>query len=403
MARSKHITPLRYPGGKKWFIRHAEAFVLAQRPKLLIEAFAGGATVGLTLLHRNLIGHLVMVERDPRVAAFWRKALTDPSFAEQVETFECTTERVEAVIADTSTENRALWALVKNRCSFGGNLSGGLMRDVAARWNGQKLSTTLRLIHSLAERITFVEGDGVKVLQDYSHRQDAVAFCDPPYSAETTSAGHKLYQHSKVDHQALFHVLGEWVGRWIATYDDNNTIRKILRDHGLAARGVKMRTNHRKTKYELVIGRDLSWMSQEESIPLGQIERGELLPEPATTEKRASPPYIRSTFARDGASESDRLTSAAGTKPCTSSTCRAYSHRRRLIKSGPRSASGLSLKTTNVSRTRALGRGNANWFLKSGGARARIGVEMWILRAQDDLGAQYLQTNLSTRTRAGPG
>jgi DNA adenine methylase len=347
------LTPLRYPGGKKWFIRYAEAFVLARRPKLLIEAFAGGGTVGLTLLHRNLIDHLVMVERDPRVAAFWRRALTDATFAEQVETFECTREPVEAVIADTSTENRALWALVKNRCSFGGNLSGGLMRDVAARWNGQKLSTTLRLIHSMAKRITFVEGDGVKVLQDYSNRQDAVAFCDPPYSAETASAGHKLYRHSKVDHQALFNVLRQSVGRWIATYDDNDTIRKTIRGHGLVARGVKMRTNHRKTMYELVIGPELSWISQEDSVSLDQIERGKARTEPARIEELASPPHIRSTVARDGASESGSLTLAAGTKHSATSICDARSLRRTFrrpsMASGLRSASRLARRTRSAS------------------------------------------------------
>jgi DNA adenine methylase len=280
------ITPLRYPGGKRWFIKHAEEFLRAHRrpPGLFFEVFAGGCCVGLTLLNRNLISSLVMVERDPRVAAFWRRALTDPSFADKAAAFKCTRANVKAVLADSRPENLAFWTLVKNRCSFGGNLDGGLMGDVTSRWNGQKLSATLRVIYSMAGRITFSEGDGVKVLEEYSHREDAMAFCDPPYTAETTSAGHKLYQHSKLDHEALFRVLGGWSGRWIATYDDNDTIRKIVRGHGLVARGVKMRTNHHKEKYELVIGPDMSWLSQEDGVSLDQIERGQRRTEIPTKE-----------------------------------------------------------------------------------------------------------------------
>jgi DNA adenine methylase len=258
-------------------------------------------------------------ESDPRVAAFWRRALTDPSFAEQVEAFECTRERVEAVISDTSTENLAFWTLIKNRCSFGGNLDGGLMRDVASRWNGRKLSATLRLIYSMSGRITFLEDDGVKVLEAYSHREDAMAFADPPYTTEITSAGHKLYQYSKLDHGALFRVLGGWSGPWIATYDDNDAIRKIVRGHGLVARAVKMRTNHHKEKYELVIGPDLSWLAQEDGVSLDQIERGGRRTEIPTKEEWTSTPYRGGRVPRNAASEWPGLTSPAKTAPCAAS------------------------------------------------------------------------------------
>ncbi len=55
-----------------------------------MEPFCGGVTVGLTLLHKNLVDHLHMVEMDPKVSVFWKRVLHDPSFIDQVEAFQCT-------------------------------------------------------------------------------------------------------------------------------------------------------------------------------------------------------------------------------------------------------------------------------------------------------------------------
>ena len=78
------------------------SFVRVERPKIFIEPYAGGATIGLSLLHQDLVDELVMVERDPRVSAFWRRALEDPAFADEVRAFRCSRPNVEDIAAHPS-------------------------------------------------------------------------------------------------------------------------------------------------------------------------------------------------------------------------------------------------------------------------------------------------------------
>ena len=248
----------RYPGGKKWFSVHALLLlgtVLLERKnvafpsaKLLIEPFAGGAVVGLTLLNSDLADRLLLVEKDARVAAFWKTALSDPHFADRVERFRCTRKNVENVCANPDRDP-AFWTLVKNRCAVGGNLTGGLMKDVSCRWNGPRHADGLRTIRNLSPRIEFIEGDGIGVLRKHADDPTAVAFVDPPY----VIAGKGLYRQGVIDHSALFDVLASWGGFWMMTYDDSQTIRKLVKKHGFTHRRIGMRTNKGKRKQEIFV------------------------------------------------------------------------------------------------------------------------------------------------------
>ncbi len=257
---------LRYPGGKRWLSPHVSflAFVFGRyinltyldgkrdrihlKPKFLLEPFAGGGVVGLSLLNNNLIERLLLVEKDARVAAFWRAALSDSRFADRVERFRCTRNNVEAVCAKPD-HDPAFWTLVKNRCAVGGNLTGGLMKDVSCRWNGKVHAAALRQIRKLSTRIQFVEGDGVQSLRDHADDPNAAAFVDPPYVA----AGRGLYRLWDVDHTAIFDVLARWKGFWLMSYDNAPEIRRLLKKHRFVYREAPMRTNKGKVKKELIM------------------------------------------------------------------------------------------------------------------------------------------------------
>ncbi len=262
--RPFHI--FRYPGGKRWLSPDISflSFTFGRyinltyadggsgrihlTPTFLLEPFAGGAVVGLSLLDQNLIEHLVLVEKDPRVASFWRTALSDSRFADRVERFRCTRKNVEAVCANPDRDP-AFWTLVKNRCSVGGNLKGGLMRDVSCRWNGKVHAAALRKICSLSFRIQCIEGDGIDALRKHADDPSAAAFVDPPYVA----AGKSLYNQWQVDHAAIFDVLAKWKGLWVMSYDSAPEIRRLLKKHRFVYREAPMRTNKGKVKKELIM------------------------------------------------------------------------------------------------------------------------------------------------------
>jgi DNA adenine methylase len=263
--RPFHI--LRYPGGKRWLSPDVSFLHFAfgryinltyptdgrrdrihLSPTFLIEPFAGGGVVGLSLLNQNLIKRLVLVEKDSRVAAFWREALSNPHFAERVERFRCTRKNVKDV-CDNPDRDPAFWTLVKNRCAVGGSLTGGLMRNVSSRWNGKVHAAALRKIHELSPRIDFFERDGVEVLRDHASDPDAAAFVDPPYVA----AGRGLYRQWEVDHSAVFDVLARWKGFWVMSYDSAPEIKALLKKHKFAYREASMRANKGKVKKELIM------------------------------------------------------------------------------------------------------------------------------------------------------
>jgi site-specific DNA-adenine methylase len=162
---------LRYAGGKRWFYDEAKKFVEQQRPSVFIGLFAGGATVELSLLAANLCDHLVLVEKDPRVAAFWRVALSSDSFARRVAKFIPTTESVTRVLSASpkNDDDWAFWVYLKSRTSFNGILHGGLSVS-EIDWSWKTIPVDLYQIRALASRITFIEGCALDILSSTTAR-----------------------------------------------------------------------------------------------------------------------------------------------------------------------------------------------------------------------------------------
>ena len=72
IASVPHRSPFRYPGGKTWLVPRVRQWLASTpRPQELIEPFAGGAIVGLSVLFENLVDQLLLVELDEDVAAVW--------------------------------------------------------------------------------------------------------------------------------------------------------------------------------------------------------------------------------------------------------------------------------------------------------------------------------------------
>ena len=73
------ISPLRYPGSKQALVDYVESFLRANNfvDREWVEPCAGGASVALSLLARNLVTHATIVEKDPLIYAFWKCLKTD--------------------------------------------------------------------------------------------------------------------------------------------------------------------------------------------------------------------------------------------------------------------------------------------------------------------------------------
>lgn len=269
-------SPFRYPGGKTWFVptfRHWIAH-LHPKPSILIEPFAGGGIISLTALFENLVQKAVMVELDDEIAAVWESVVNGDAewLAKRIITFDLTKEAVIQEIKKTPTTQRekAFQTILKNRTFHGGILAEGSGfikygengKGIRSRWYPRTIAKRLLNLNHVARRIDFRCDDGLKVMQEFAAKQDAIYFIDPPYTAGGKKAGKRLYKHYDLDHEHLFTLCESLKGAFLITYDNAEEVKRMARSHGFQMRLIPMTNTHHATIEELVIGKDLSWMDR---------------------------------------------------------------------------------------------------------------------------------------------
>lgn len=264
----------RYPGGKTWFVPYLRRWLrsFSTPPRELVEPFAGGGIIGLTAAFEELAERVILVERDPQVAAVWHTILSDDAswLAAQIEGFSLTSQSVEALLerSSGSTREAALQTIVKNRINRGGILAPGAGRvkvgengkGLASRWYPQTLAKRIRDIAAIRDRVLFIEGDGLEVIARKADHPHNAFFIDPPYTAGGKRAGSRLYTYSEIDHPALFTYTDHIVGSFLMTYDAADDVRELAAKHGFAMRAIAMKNTHHTRMDELLISRDLAWL-----------------------------------------------------------------------------------------------------------------------------------------------
>lgn len=269
VAQVQHRSPFRYPGGKTWLVPHVQQWMLGQpkRPTEFIEPFAGGAIIGLTIAFEHLADHVTLVEVDKQVAAVWKTILEGDYewLANEILEFDLTSESVEEVFAQTnnSTQELAFQTILRNRINRGGILAPGAGKiktgengkGMKSRWYPETLAKRILNIGKIRERISFIEGDGLEVLEENARRKDAIFFIDPPYTAGGKNAGARLYAHYEVDHKRLFLIAEGLAGDFLMTYDNAPEIQALAERHGFSTKTVAMKNTHHAEMRELLVGR----------------------------------------------------------------------------------------------------------------------------------------------------
>ena len=269
-------SPFRYPGGKTWFVPTFRRWIasLKSKPRILVEPFAGGGIISLTALFENLVEKAVMVELDDEVAAVWETIVNGDAewLANRILTFTMTREAVEEELQKTPATKRekAFQTILKNRTLHGGILAEGSRfirhgengKGIGSRWYPKTLAQRLINLNRIVSRIDFRCDDGLKVMMDFSSRDDAIYFIDPPYTAGGKKAGKRLYKHHELNHERLFTICESIVGDFLITYDEAEEVKEMARKHGFQMRLIPMKNTHHATMRELVIGRDLLWLDE---------------------------------------------------------------------------------------------------------------------------------------------
>ncbi len=273
VASVKHLSPFRYPGGKTWLVPRVRQWILnlPKRPGTLVEPFCGGGIVSLTVAAEKLAERVVMVELDGDVAMVWRVCLSESAewLAQRILHFELTPDNVQSVIEqeDLSLEEHAFKTILRNRVNRGGILApgSGVIKNgengkgISSRWYPETLAKRIRGIFSIRERIDFMQGDGIGVIEQLSEDDEAVFFIDPPYTAGGKKAGSRLYTHFELDHERLFTVAAAAAGDFLMTYDNADEIHELATRQGFDTETIAMKNAHHAEMTELLISRDLDW------------------------------------------------------------------------------------------------------------------------------------------------
>jgi len=274
VASVPQLSPFRYPGGKTWFVPRLREWLLSQpqKPKRLIEPFAGGGIISLTSISENLVELSHLVELDSEIAAVWKTLIGGDAewLASRILNFEMTKENAIGVLSAKKRlpKEIAFQTIIKNRTFHGGILASGsgflkngeAGKGILSRWYPATLAKRIRNIDLIRTRLSFEHRDAFEVLEEHKNDRNSVFFVDPPYTAGGKKAGSRLYTHSQLDHERLFSVCSELTGDFIMTYDNAAVVRELAKKYGLQAKPIPMKNTHHAAMTELVISRDLAWM-----------------------------------------------------------------------------------------------------------------------------------------------
>lgn len=273
-------SPFRYPGGKTWFVPTFRRWMQAIdfKPELLVEPFAGGGIISLTALFENLVEKVVMVEMDNEVAAVWEAVMAGHAewLADRILYFDLTHENLAKELRTSSIDIRqqAFQTILKNRTLHGGILAegSGLLKNgengkgIKSRWYPQTLAKRILSLNFVREKMAFVKADALEILPNYAENSQAVFFIDPPYTVGGKKAGKRLYRHCDLDHERLFQIAESLQGDFLMTYDHAEEVKNLARKHGFQMRLIPMKNTHHAQIFELVIGKNLSWLDNLQKV-----------------------------------------------------------------------------------------------------------------------------------------
>jgi len=213
-----------------------------------------------------------MAETDDGVAAVWKTILANQGewLAREILGFQLTLKNVKATLAQdnsgspVSLRRKAFLTILRNRVQRGGIMAPGAglvkcgenNKGIRSRWYPETLARRIREIGLNSRRLSFFDGDGFTLIDQYRFEEQAVFFVDPPY----TKAARRLYKNWQIDHPALFAKLSQVKGDFLMTYDNTKDIRSLAKQFGLESRSIRMKNTHHAEMTELLIGRNLKWL-----------------------------------------------------------------------------------------------------------------------------------------------
>lgn len=225
----------------------------------LCEPFAGTAAVVFAAIDSGLVDHVWVNDADPHLADLWLTVRDKPE--RLIELINGYTPRAQdfydfkAEGVTASPVRNAFTTIVLHQISFGGlgrqagSPIGGARQTgkylVGCRWNADRLTSKIELLHKLLDSVETVITCG-----EWASCPPWAWYVDPPY----VGAGEDLYRQSGIDHFRLMLRLQAKPQPWVLSYNDNANVRSLYswatieNGHDTYLNHGRKRTDYRKTE-----------------------------------------------------------------------------------------------------------------------------------------------------------
>lgn len=237
----KHISPLRYPGGKTKMITTVYN-LLSKDKKIFIEPYAGGASIGLSLLFAGIIDKLMLNDIDIGVYTLFKYILYKPQdLIYRIKTVQPSRtlffqyrEMIKKGYIGYSELDIAFGFLLVNRCAYSGIYNANPLSNITSRWNVKTLEYRILNIHSYKEKIVLTNIDALEIIENEYYNENNIIFIDPPYYQKGKLLYPSFYQKEEhIKLASLIHSLTASMPKIsdiIVTYDLHQDILDLYRD-----------------------------------------------------------------------------------------------------------------------------------------------------------------------------
>jgi len=270
----KHISPLRYPGGKAVLAGFLDDMIELNDLQgcNYFEPYAGGAGAALELLSRGIVSKIFLNDADRRVYSFWKSILEETNrFVDTINDIPLTIEEwtrqknICSAPRGHSFFDLGFAAFYMNRCNRSGVITGagpiggleqsGIWR-MGVRFNRVGLSERILKVAQMKKGIDVSCKDAIVFLKEKLPtglgRKSVFVYLDPPYVVK----GKSLYMNAygAKDHKTLScYMAKQSVLPWVMSYDDTDLIRNLYADCKQSCMRLQYSLQDKRSAHELII------------------------------------------------------------------------------------------------------------------------------------------------------
>lgn len=266
----KLSSPLRYPGGKQKLLPLIEK-EFPDNYDVLLECFAGGASISLGLLFKNKIKEVILNDSDELVYSFWKCVFTSENnllLRQRLFDTDVTLDLWKKLKNDKSTNivDMAFKCLFFNRTNFSGILKAGPIGGknqtgnykIDCRWNKERLIKLISKIGQYSDRVIVENLDFSDFISKYNTNDSLkkLWYFDPPYYYKANQLYN--YYFKPEDHIVFRDCLLNIHDDYVISYDDCSEIRNIFNEKHIIKNidwtsSASIENNYRKKNNELFI------------------------------------------------------------------------------------------------------------------------------------------------------